>query len=127
MNTGQMLLVVGAFSLLSSTGLSVNRTFLDNDRNIGEARAGSRVVLLAQGRMSRLISMQFDSLQVGSWQDTVHTAAGAVECSTHVGYVTQLAPDSVVAVASGLKRISVTLWSPEMPGEINLRAVRGNY
>lgn len=127
MNTGQMLLVVGAFALLASSGLSVNRTLASNDVLVAEAKTGCTAVLLAQGRVSELTAVPFDSLAVGTWADTMAAGFGAAVCSTEVCYVTIGAPDSMVTGPTGLKRVCVTVRSEGMPGRVMLRSVVGQY
>ena len=127
MNTGQMLLVVGAFSLLSSTGLSVSRVLLENDVIVAEAKVGCTAVVFGHGRMSELSSTPFDSLPVGAWTDTVTAGGEVLACSTNVGFVVASLPDSVVAGPTGLKRISITIRSDDMPGEICLTGLAGDY
>ena len=127
MNTGQMLLVVGAFALLATSGLSVNRTLLSNDIVVAEAKTGSTAVHLAQGRVSEMTATPFDSLAVGTQVDTMATGYGAAVCSTEVCYVAFGAPDSMVAGPTGLKRVCVTVRSEGMPGRVTLRTVVGQY
>jgi hypothetical protein len=122
-----MLLVVGAFSLLSSTGLSIGRVLLENDVIVAEAKAGCTAVLFGRGRISELSSTPFDSLPVGAWKDTVTAGGEALVCSTHVGFVDAGLPDSVVTGPTGLKRMSITVWSDGMPGRICLTGITGSY
>ena len=127
MNMGQMLLVVGAFSLFSSTGLSVSRVLLENDVIVAEAKAGCTAVLFGQGKISELSSTHFDSLPVAAWKDTVTAGGEALVCSTHVGFVEADLPDNVVTGPTGLKRLSITVWNEGMPRRICLTGIAGSY
>lgn len=127
MNTGQMLMVMGAFVLLSTLSLSINRALLDSDQVMVEARAGVLAVSVCQGQVEDLVSGPFDSLAVGTRMDTVSTAFSAFACSTNVGYVDASAPDSVVAGPTDLKRVSVTVSSPWMGETVSLRGLSGKY
>lgn len=127
MNTGQMLLVIGALVLLSTIALSVNRTLLDNDEVALEAQAGLIAVSLCQGEIERLVASDFDSLAVGASADTLQTPFASFTCSTYVEYVEASAPDVAVADSTSLKRVSVKVSSDYMTGQITLRSIVGDY
>ena len=127
MNTGQMLWVIGAFVLLSSATVCLNRTLAQNDGTVLEARVGLLAVSVCQGRLDALATSDFDSLTVGSYTDTLSGSFGALACSTHIGHVSDLDPDSVLATPTGLKRISVAVTGPGMPGTVAMRALAGKY
>ncbi len=127
MNTGQMLLVIGALAILSTIALSVNSTLLDNDLVSAEAQSGMIAVSLCQGEIGDLIVTDFDSLAIGTSAETINTPFAAFACTTEVGYVQAAAPDNVVAGPTSLKRLSVTVSSDYMTGGITLRAIVANY
>ena len=82
MNTGQLLLVIAALSLLSTIALSVNRTLLDNDTMMIEAQSGVLAVSLCHGKIEEHIRADFDSLAVGETADTLFTPYSAFVCTT---------------------------------------------
>ena len=127
MNTGQMMLVIGAFALLSTIVLSINRSFLDTDQASLESQAGMMAVSLCQGEIETLAATDFDSLSIGTSIDTLLTPFEAFVCSTKVDYVLASAPNSAVAGPTQLKRVSVTVSNQHMTGEITLSAIVGDY
>lgn len=127
MNTAQMLWVIGAFVLLSSATIGLNRTMAHNDETSLEARAGLLAVSVCQGRLEILAASDYDSLIVGSRADTLSGPFGALVCSTHIGHVAASDPDSVLAGATALKQIRVTVNGVGLPGGITLRALAASY
>ena len=127
MNTGQMLLVIGAFTLLTTLSASVSRTLMDSDRTQVEARIGTMAVSICQGEIDRLVTTDFDSLQLGATVDTITTGLASFVCSTHVGYVTDAAPEVLVAGPTRFKRVDAVTRSAYMPGTATLRAVAGDF
>lgn len=127
MSTGQMLWVIGAFVLLSSATVCLNRALTQNDETAMEARVGLLAVSVCQGRLEALATLDFDSLAVGDVADTLSGRFGALVCSTRIGHVIDLDPDSIVSEQTGLKRISVTVSGGGLSGGITMRALAGNY
>jgi len=127
MNTGQMLLVIGAMALLSTIALSVNRTLLENDGVALEAQSGAIATSLCQGKLSTLVTTGFDSLTIGVSTDTLHTPFAAFPCTSTVEYVQLAAPDNVVVGPSDLKRITVKVSSAYMSGGVTLRTLVGDF
>ena len=127
MNTGQLLLVIGALSLLSTIALSVNRTLLDNDTMMIEAQSGVLAVSLCQGKIEENIRADFDSLSVGETVDTLFTPYSAFVCTTQVDYVEAAAPSTAVTGPTSLKRVQVTVSSDYMTGAVTLSALVGDY
>lgn len=127
MNTGQMLLVIGALALLSAIGLSINRTLLDSERISVETQAGIMAVPLCQGKIEEVTAVDFDSLAVGVSTTTISTAFAAFACTTRVDYVQAAAPDVAVAGPTSLKRVVVTVANAYMSEGISLRTIVGDY
>lgn len=127
MNTGQMLLVIGALALLSTIALSVNSTLLDNDQVSLEAQAGLMAVSLCEGKMEDLVTTKFDSLTTGVSTDTLFTPFAAFVCTTRVDYVQAANPDQAVTGPTSLKRVRVTVSNEYMTGGITLRTIVGDY
>ena len=127
MNTGQTLLVVGAFSLLSTVAGSVARAVMEGDRSLVEAQAGTIAVFVAQEKIDDFISTPFDSLAVGAWTDTLYTTFAAFVCSTRVAYVQDTSPDSAVGGPTSFKRMSVAVRSRFAPETVVLRGISADY
>lgn len=127
MNTGQLLLVIAALSLLSTIALSVNRTLLDNDTMMIEAQSGVLAVSLCHGKIEEHIRADFDSLAVGETADTLFTPYSAFVCTTRVDYVEATAPSTAVIGPTSLKRVQVTVSSDYMTGAVTLSALAGDY
>ncbi len=125
MNTGQMLLVIGALALLSTIALSVNRALLGSDRTLLETQSGLMAVSLCQGEIDSRVASDFDSLAVGSSIDTLLTPFTSFTCSTRVDYVEASSPDNAVVGPTGLKRVSVTVSNDYMTGGVTLSSVVG--
>lgn len=127
MNTGQMLLVIGALALLSTIAISVNSTLLDNDQVAVEAQSGIMAVSLCEGRIDSLVAVGFGSLTAGASADSIHTDFAAFACSTSVAFVQTAAPDVAVVGPTNLMRVSVTVSSDFMTGGVTLSTVVGGY
>ena len=127
MNTGQMLLVIGAFALLSTIALSVNSTLLDNQQVALEAQYGVMAVSLCQGEIETLVAANFGSLAIGISTDTLLTPLAAFVCTARVDYVQAAFPDVVVGGPTSLKRVRVTVSNEYMTGGVTLRAIMGDY
>ncbi len=127
MNTGQMLLVLGAVMLLSTIALSVNRALLDSDRSALRAQAGMMAVAVGQGRLEELAATDFDSLTVETRADSIVTPYGSFVCSTRVEYVLPVAPDAPVAFVTSLKRVGVAVDSDYLSEPVVLQTVVGDY
>jgi hypothetical protein len=127
MNTGQLLLVIAALSLLTTLALSINRTLLDNDTMMIEAQSGVLAVSLGRGEIDRNIRVDFESLAVGETVDTLFTPYSAFVCTTQVDYVEAAAPSTAVAGPTSLKRVQVTVSSDYMTGAVTFSALVGDY
>jgi len=127
MNTGQMLLVIGALALLSTIAISVNSTLLDNDQVAVEAQSGIMAVSLCEGTIDDLVLTEFDSLAVGVSADSIRTDFAVFVCSTRVDFVQVSAPEVAVAGPTGLKRVRVTVSSDFMTGGVTMRTVVGDF
>jgi hypothetical protein len=127
MNTGQMLLVLGAVMLLSTIALSVNRVLLDSGRSALDAQAGMMAVAVGQGRLEELAATDFDSLTVGGRADSIVTPYGSFACITRVVYVRPVAPDTLVAFVTSLKRVGVTVDSEYLSEPVVLQTIVGDY
>ena len=127
MNTGQMLLVIGAMAILSTIALSVNRTLLENDGIALEAQSGAIATSLCQGELSALVITGFDSLVVGVSIDTLQTPFAAFPCTSIVEYVHLTAPDNAVVGPTDLKRITVKVSNAYMSGGVTLRTLVGDF
>ena len=127
MNTGQMLLVIGALALLSTIALSINGTLLDNEQVALEAQYGMMAVSLCQGEIEILVAADFDSLAIGISTDTLLTPLAAFVCTARVDYVQAASPDVVVGGPTPLKRVSVAVSNEQMTGGVTLRAIVGDY
>ena len=127
MNTGQMLLVIGALALLSTIALSVNRALMDSELGSLEAEAGMVAVSLCQARLEETAVAEFDSIATGVSVDTISTQFAAFVCSTQVDYVQVAAPDSAVVGPTSLKRVWVTVVNEYMAESISLRTLVGDY
>lgn len=127
MNTGQMLLVLGAVMLLSTIALSVNRALLDSGRSALEAQAGMMAVAVGQGRLEELSATDFDSLTVEARVDSVVTPYGSFACSTRVEYVRPGALDAPVTFVTSLKRVGVAVDSEYLSEPVVLQTIVGDY
>lgn len=127
MNTGQMLLVIGALALLSTIALSVNSALMDSEVVSMEAEAGMLAVSLCQARVEETAAAEFDSIATGVSVDTISTRFAAFTCSTQVDYVQAGAPDVGVVGPTSLKRVRVTIVNEYMAESISLRTVVGDY
>jgi hypothetical protein len=126
-NTGQMLLVIGALALLSTIVLSVNRTLLDSDQMTVQTQGEVMAVSLARTRLNDLAAGGFTALNTGVRVDTLNSSYAAFVCTTRVDYVNAAAPDSQVVAVTRLKRVRVSLVNRFMPGRVSLRTVVGEY
>ncbi len=127
MNTGQMMLVIGALALLSTITLSVNSALMDSEAISVEAKAGILAVSLCQTRVEETVAADFDSIATGGAADTISTQCAAFVCSTQVDYVTAGAPDVAVVGPTSLKRIQITVVNEYMAESISLRTLVGDY
>lgn len=128
MNTGQMLLTVGALVLFGTVSLGINRALLDADAAGVQARVAAAAVALAQGRVETHAAAPYDSLGIGQIEaDSVATALAVFRCTTRVDYVDAASLDSVVAGPTRLKRVRVSAASDYLPSSISLAAVVGQY
>ena len=128
MNTGQMLLVIGGWLLLSSLAVSLHSVRLDDDRFALNAQAGMVAVSAVHGKAAQLAAAGFDSLAIGlASTDSLFTPFAAFACTARVDYVLATAPDSAVVGPTTLKRIRVTTASPYLVDAINANAIIGAY
>lgn len=125
MNTGQMLLVVGAIALLSTLIVSVLHTHLLSDQIHEETRLGILAISMCADHLNTLLATPFDALTIGSTTHTIPTPIATFSCSTHVGYIYDTHPDSVVIEATSLKRVWVGLTHLDLPGVVTLQSVVG--
>ncbi len=78
MNTGQVMFVIAAFSLLSVVTLSINSTIIKNTTLGLEQEANIDAVSIAQSMMDEIMSKSFDEAVSDSsraWTPTVFTAS----------------------------------------------------
>jgi hypothetical protein len=127
MNTGQMLLVIGALALLSTIALSVNRALLESELGSIDTEAAILAVSLGQARLDQTAAAGFDSIATGVSVDTVATPFAAFFCSTQVYYVAAAAPEDSVGGPTSLKRIRVTVVNDYMARSISLATIVGEY
>ena len=127
MNTGQMLLVIGALALLSTITLSVNRTLLENDEVVLEIQSGVLAIALAEGEIGALVATGYDSLSIGLSTDTLSTPFAAFACTTRVDYVQAADVDQAVTDSTSLKRVQVAVANEYMVGSVTLSALVGDY
>lgn len=127
MNTGQMLLVIGALALLATITLSVNRALMDSELGSLEVEAGIVAVSLCQAKLEETAAADFDSIATGVAVDTISTRFAAFVCSTQVDYVQVAAPDVAVAGPTSLKRVWVTVVNEYMAESVSLRTLVGDY
>jgi hypothetical protein len=66
------------------------------------------------------IAVGFDSVGVGESFRTISTPFGVFACTTRAAYVSESAPDSVVAGPSRLKRVRVSVWNDHTPASVTL-------
>lgn len=77
MNTGQVMLVIASFSLLSVLTLSINTTIINNTSLGLEQEADLDAVSIAQSMMDEIMDKAFDQAVVGgtrAWTPTIFSA-----------------------------------------------------
>lgn len=128
MNTGQMLMVVGAIVLFGIILLGVHEVLLDSRLVSLQGRAGPLGVAIGQGRLESLAAAGYDSLTAPTFQaDTVSSSLGAFVCSTWVDYVEAAAPDDTVGHPTPLKRVLIKVSNQYLNSPLALRTVVGQY
>jgi hypothetical protein len=108
MNTGQVLLVIAALTLLSIVALSVNTLIINKTTTIIQAEAYLAAVTIGQSMLDEIMVARFDSAVLG----TKKVFPGQASKFTPISY---LGPE--VSGTSGNERTLVTL--PESPDTIS--------
>lgn len=135
MNTGQMLLVVGAIVLFGIILLNVHQVLMDSRLMAVEARVGPLAVAIGQGRVERLASAGFSAaaLEVddNDWvrldTDVVATVLDTFTVITRVNYVEAAALNDTVTTVTRLKRVLVTVSNPYLHHPLTLSTIVGDY
>ena len=127
MNTGQMLLVIGALALFSTIALSVNRALFQSELSSIETQAGIVGVSVCQAKLEETVAAGFAAIPIGVSIDTIATHFAEFRCSTQVDYVEAAAPDAAVTGPTSLKRIQVTVVSDYLAESVSLRTLVGDY
>ena len=81
MNTGQMMLVLGALMLLSAVTLGVNRMLVTKTTTMLEAEASLVGVSLAQSMLDEIQTKSYDAATAGGtriWDSTLFTPSGGL-------------------------------------------------
>lgn len=81
MNTGQMLMVLGAMTLLSFVALSVNSMLVNKTTTMLETEANLNAVSLAQSMLDEVLTTSFDAVTAAGtkvYDSTGFTAAGSL-------------------------------------------------
>ena len=127
MNTGQMLLVIAAAVVFATTGLSIGDLVYESDRVSVESKIGMMAVSAARERLADRLAAPFDSLIVGTTIDTLDTTLATFACSTHIGFVSDSVPNTVIGGPTAVKRVHVSVTSAYLHGPIALTAIAGNF
>jgi len=127
MNSGQMLLVIGAIALFSTIAISVNSTLVDSEGVAVETQASIIAASLCQGEIETVAAEPFDSLAVGVVVDTLTTSFAVFMCTTRVDFVQATAPDFPVVGPTSLMRILVKVDNEFMAEGVTLRTIVGDY
>src|SRR5512147_3077970 len=95
MNTGQMMLVLGALMLLSMLSLSVNSMFIDKTTTMLDAEANLNAVSIAQSMLDEIMVQSYDAATVSAkiYSASDFTGAGSLGANfTESSFVPQ--PDT---------------------------------
>ncbi len=135
MNTGQMLLVLGAIVLFGIILLSVHQVLMDSRVMAVEARVGPLAVAIGQGRVERLASAGYNatalevdgSTWVGLDTNVVGTVLDTFTVITRVNYVEAAALNDTVTAVTRLKRVMVTVSNPYLHHPLAFSTIVGQY
>ena len=92
MNTGQMLLVLGAMAILSLTSLTINTVLVGQTTAVLEAEAGLNAISIAQTMIDEIMTKAYDAYTVSNkaYSANSFTASNALGCnSTEASNVSQ--------------------------------------
>lgn len=83
MNTGQMMMVLGALMLLSMLSMSVNTMFIDKTTTMLDAEASLNAISIAQSMIDEVMVKSFDAATVSTkiYNASSFTAAGSLGAS----------------------------------------------
>ena len=123
MNTGQMLLVLGAALLFSTAAITIGDVLLTSDRVAIESQAGTLAISIARETIADQLAVPFDLLLIGGTAESINTPFATFVCSTRVDYVNDSSPDTPVGGPTSFKRVWVSVESNYQPGPLTLVAV----